>query len=52
MNIYHTPLKIRTDDGRSRIRELRSIGIYNIFITTLTNVVHLLQDFVYIVPQT
>ena len=37
--IFHRPLKIRTDDGRSRVRELGSIGFLNIFTITLSIVV-------------
>jgi len=42
--LYHRPLKIRTDGGRSRVRKLGSIGIFSIFTITLSNVVRLLQN--------
>jgi len=37
--IVYRPLKIRTDDGHSRVRELRSIGVFNIFTITFSIVV-------------
>ena len=33
----HRPLKIRTDDGRSRVRELGSIGIFKYFYYNFVN---------------
>jgi len=52
MYFNHRPLRIRTDGSHARVREPVSIDIFSIFTITLSNVVHLLQNFVHIVSQT